>query len=115
MSRFGVFTINGISYDLDDLTLDEVEAIEESAGGVPFGEMNFGSSKTMKAIAYTLMRRTNPALAMAEVGKVKLLDFAPAEEEMPATGPPAEEAAASENGSELAAAGVPDSAVSIPA
>ena len=34
MSRFGIFKINGVSYDLDDLTLDEVELIEDTAGGV---------------------------------------------------------------------------------
>ena len=83
MSRFGEFTINGTKYDLDDLTLDEMEALEERAGGVPFAELNYGSTKVMKAIAFVLMSRDNPDLDIAEVGKVKILDFVPASEEMP--------------------------------
>jgi hypothetical protein len=110
MSRLGVFTIAGEPYDLDDLTLDEMEQIEENAGGVSFGEMQFGSAKVMKALAFTLMLRTNPALVMADVGKVKVLDFMPPDEEMPDVGPPAE--AADGNGSEPAAAGTLPSAVS---
>lgn len=103
MSRFGVFKINGIEYDLDDLTLDEVESIEDLAGG-SFSSIDFGSAKTMKAIAFTLMRRNRPDLMMDEVGKVKMIDFTSADEEVPETGPPGEEAP-SQNGSEHAAAG----------
>ena len=106
MSRFGVFTINGVDYDLDDLTLDEVEQIEERAGAGAFTDMNFGGAKTMKAIAYTLMRRTSPELEWSEVGKVKLLDFMPPDEEVPDSGPPVEEAAENGSASEPAAAGV---------
>jgi hypothetical protein len=112
MSRFGTITINQVVYDLDDLDLDEMEAIEELGGG-EFTELNFGSAKVMKAIAFTLMKRTNPALEMAEVGKIKLISFGEADEEMPDTGPLDVDAAASPNGSEPAAAGVPDSAESI--
>lgn len=110
MSRFGVFNINGVAYDMDDLTLDEVEEIEGSADA-SLSEMDFGSAKAMKAIAFTLMKRSNPALEMSEVGKVKLLDFVQGAEEMPDTGPPAEGETESRNGSVLADSGVPDSAV----
>ena len=112
MSRFGTITINQVVYDLDDLDLDEMEEIEESGGG-EFSELNFGSAKVMKAIAFTLMKRTNPALEMAEVGKVKLIAFGTPDEEMPDTGPPVEAATESPNGSEPVAAGVPDSVASI--
>jgi len=83
MSRFGIFKINGVSYDLDDLTLDEVELIEDTAGGVPFSEVNYGSAKGMKAFAYALMRRDNPEVTLEEVGKVKIVGFETADEEMP--------------------------------
>jgi len=83
MSRFGIFKINGVSYDLDDLTLDEVELIEDTAGGVPFSEVNYGSAKGMKAFAYALMRRDNPDVTLEEVGKVKIVGFESADEEMP--------------------------------
>ena len=83
MSRFGIFKINGVSYDLDDLTLDEVELIEETAGGVPFSEVNYGSAKGMKAFAFALMRRNDPNVTLEDVGKVKIVGFEAAEEEMP--------------------------------
>lgn len=110
MSRFGVFKINGVEYDLDDLTLDEVEAIEDRNGGIPFSDLSFGSAKVMKSIAYALMTRNNPELAWEDVGKVKVIDFAPADEEMPELPPDSE--ATSPNGSEPAAAGVQPSAAS---
>lgn len=113
MSRFGVFTINGIDYDMDDLTLDEVEEIETNAGGAAFTEMNFGAAKTMKAIAFTLMKRRDPGLEMADVGKVKMIDFVQADEEAPDMGPPEEGAEESPNGSAPDAAGVLASAESI--
>lgn len=111
MSRFGVFKINQVEYDLDDLTLDEVEQIEDLAGGA-FSEINFASAKTMKALAFTLMRRNNPDLTMQDVGQVKMLDFIDADEEMPDTGPPAE-TAAEQNGSSPEGSGTPDSVGSI--
>jgi hypothetical protein len=115
MSRFGVFKINGVAYDMDELTLDEVEEIETNAGGedVGFGGLNFGSAKTMKAIAFTLMKRTDPALEMAAVGKVRMLDFVQGDEEVPATGPPVEGAEKSPNGSAPVAAGALASVESI--
>jgi hypothetical protein len=91
MSRFGTFTINGVAYDLDDLTLDEVEQIEELCDGTPFSDLQFGSAKAMKAMAFVLLRRTNSALEYGEVGTVKLIDFLPPDEELPAL-PPDEEA-----------------------
>ncbi len=108
MSRFGLFKINGVEYDLDDITLDEMEVIEEHAGGTPFSQMNFGSAKVMKAIAYTLSRRTDPTIEMSDIGQIKLLDFAPPDEEVPDAGPPAQEG--SEDDSAPADAGVPLSA-----
>jgi hypothetical protein len=113
MSRFGSFKIQGTNYDMDDLTLNEVEEIEGRAGDTAFSELNFGSAKVMKAIAFVLMKRSNPDLTEDEVGAVKVIDFLPADEEMPETSPPEEGEAESQNGSALAAAGVPDSVASI--
>jgi hypothetical protein len=111
VSRFGVFNINGKPYDLDDLTLDEVEAIEDRCGGAAFSNLNFGSAKTMKAIAFTLLSRDDPNLAYEDVGKVRVIDLAGADEEMPDLPPDSE--GKSPNGSEPAASGVPPSAASI--
>ena len=115
MSRFGSFKIQGTTYDMDDLTLNEIEQIEELAGGVSFSEVNFGGALGMKAIAYTFLRRTNPEVTMEEVGNIRVIDLLPADEEMPETSPPDEGEAETEsqNGSELADAGAPGSVVSI--
>ncbi len=83
MSRFGKLRIEGVEYDLDDLDLNEIEEIENQAGGVPFSEINYGAAKGMKAFAYVLMRRSNPEITMDEVGKVKIVAFDTPDEEMP--------------------------------
>lgn len=115
MSRLGTFTINGKEHDLDDLTLDEMESLEELAGGTAFSELNFGSAKTMKAIATVLLRRDNPTITAEEIGRVRLIDFLPPDEEVPETGPPSDlaESESQPNGSAPDAAGVQDSVASI--
>ncbi len=104
MSRFGTFNINGEAYDLDDLTLDEVEAIENLCGGSAFSELNFGSAKAMKAISYTLLRRNHPEITMDEVGNVKMVDMMPPDEEQPPLPAPGEAENTNESG--LAESGV---------
>lgn len=108
MSRFGIFKINGVTYDLDDLTLDEIELIEETAGGIPFSEVNYGSAKGMKAFAFALMKRNDPNITLEDVGKVKIVGFDSPEEEMPELPPvpsATPEAGESPNGSEVADSG----------
>jgi hypothetical protein len=122
MSRFGIFRIQGTEYDMDDLELDEMELVEDTTaqllgkapGEVSFSELNFGSSRVMKATAYVLLRRNNPDITLADVGQVKVIDFLPADEEMPETSPPdeGEQGTVDLNGSGLAGSGVLDSAVS---
>lgn len=110
MSRFGTFTINNKAYDLDDLTLDEVETIEDLCGGLSFNELNFGSAKTMKAMAFTLMRRDQPDLQMEDVGRVKVIDFLQPDEQMPALPPHGDEGPQSESAPD--GSGIPPSVVS---
>lgn len=88
MSRFGALVINGERYDLDELTLGEAEEIEELAGGIPFAELSFGSAKVLRAYAYVLMRRRHPEISLEEVGRVRLLELLPPDEEMPQFPPP---------------------------
>ena len=112
MSRFGIYKIDGVQYDLDDMTLDEMEAIEEACGGTPFGELNFGSAKTMKAIALTLIRRSNPDATIESIGSTKMIDLIPADEEQPPL--PPGEGAESQNGSDREGSGAPASPAPIP-
>ena len=111
MSRFGVFTINEVAYDLDDLTLDEAEEIEDLVG-MPLSDLNYGSAKTMKAIVRVLLKRTNPAVTDEEVGKIKLMTFVDANEEMPDL-PPADSVEENPAVSTPDDSGAPRSVVSI--
>lgn len=110
MSRFGVFKIEGVAYDLDDMTLDEMEAIEETCGGVPFSDLSFGSAKTMKAIALTLLRRKTPEVTLDDIGRIKMIDMLPADEKEPPLPP---DGADSPNGSVRDDSGIQGSPVSI--
>ena len=112
MSRFGVFNINGSEYDLDDLTLDEVEKIEDLCGGVAFSELNFGSAKAMKAISFTLMSRDHPDVTYEDVGSVKMLDMMPPDEKVPPLPPETEDG--SQGDSVQDGSGPPPSLASIP-
>lgn len=63
-----------LSIDLDDLTIDEVEIIEEILDQ-PF-ESAFAPGakrgKAMRALAFVAMRRTDPEVTMDQVGQVKV-------------------------------------------
>lgn len=62
--------INGVDYDIEDLTLDEVEYVEDTCGA-PLDELNFTSAKVLKAFAFVFMRRDEPDLTPEDIGKLK--------------------------------------------
>lgn len=64
--------IEGREYDATDLTLDEVEEIEEACGGVSLEELDLGRAKVLKAIVYTLLKRDDPDVSMDRVGSIRL-------------------------------------------
>lgn len=68
-------TINGRDFDVLELTLDEQEEIEEALGK-PWDEINWSSAKFMKQFAFTLLRRDDPALTLADIGKLTMRQFA---------------------------------------
>ena len=67
-----VLKINGKEYDATDLTLNEVEQIEDLNGGVSLDQLDLGRAKTLKAIVYVLLRRDNPEITLEDAGNVKL-------------------------------------------
>lgn len=64
--------IDGREYDAADLTLDEVEAIEDACGGVSLEQLDFARAKVLKAIVFTLLKRDEPDVTMDRVGAIKL-------------------------------------------
>ena len=110
MSRLGTYKIQGVEYDLDDLTLDEMSEIEELSGGIAYGELNFGSATQLKALVFVLMKRTQPDIRLEDVGRVRMVDFVQPEEKMPKLPP---DGADSPNGSVRDDSGARPSPVSI--
>ena len=68
--------INGKSYSLDDLTLDEAEQLED-AFDASLEEIDFRRTKVIKQVVFLLLRRDNPELTLAEVGQIKVAALAP--------------------------------------
>jgi len=66
-----ILRIEGRDYDATDLTLDEVEEIEETIG-VSLEEIDIGRAKVLKAIVYTLLKRDDPEVTMETVGKIRM-------------------------------------------
>jgi hypothetical protein len=113
MSRLGTFNIDGVEYDLDDLTLDEMEEVENLVDGTPFSEINYGSTRGMKAFSFVLMKRNKPDLTMEEVGQLKVGGFIQPEESMPALPPDGRGDPESQTESPRDDSGAPPSVVSI--
>jgi hypothetical protein len=59
MSVIGTISVNGKAYDLDDLELGELEALEDFMGA-PIGELSLGSVKATIYLVYLIKRRENP-------------------------------------------------------
>ncbi len=67
-----VLKIKGKAYDATDLTLNEVEQIEDLCGGASLDTLDLGRAKTLKAIVYVLLRRDEPDITLEQAGNIKL-------------------------------------------
>ena len=66
-----------LKLDLDSLTIADIEAIEEAAG-CPItwlGNSERPQAKLMRAAAWVVMKRTNPAITWDEVGAIQVSAF----------------------------------------
>ncbi len=64
--------INGTDYDLTDLTLNEEEEVETLCGGEKeLWELNLNDRRTLKALSFVFLKRTDPDLTFAQAGNVK--------------------------------------------
>ena len=81
--------IDGKEYSVDDLTLDELEQLEEAIG-VPFDQMEFGSAKVLKHFAHLLISKSDPTYTLEDAGKLPISALMEEEEEEEDdAGPPA--------------------------
>ncbi len=67
-----------ISIDLDDLTIDEIELLEDELNmpfdgiGKIFADPNAKKAKVLRAIALAVRRRTDPDFPAEKAGKLKI-------------------------------------------
>jgi hypothetical protein len=63
-----------LEFNLDDMTIAELEEIEELIGGDVLEMMTAGTPKMrlLRVLAWVTMRRSNPDLTMDDVGAMKL-------------------------------------------
>lgn len=77
--------IDGRSYDAAELTLNEIEEIEDLCGGVSIEELDLGRARHLKRIVYVLRKRDNPEITLEEAGDVQLKGLVSAEEPVDVT------------------------------
>jgi hypothetical protein len=68
-------TDNTITIDVEDLTIEEIEIVEDVTGRAFDEAFQPGAPKgrLMRALAYVSERRTNPSITLEEVGKRRLV------------------------------------------
>lgn len=66
--------IKGRDYSIDDLTLEEVDEIEELCDAA-LEDLDLRRAKTIRAVVYVLLKRDEPELTLEEVGKVKVAEL----------------------------------------
>lgn len=72
MSQIGTISVNGKAYDLDDLELGELEALEDFMGA-PIGELSLGSIKATIYLVYLIKRRENPEYSLDDARAEKFV------------------------------------------
>lgn len=73
-ARLGELTIDGKSYSLDDLTLGELEGLEDHMG-LPLSQVDVNSARAMKYLVYVVKHREDAAFTLEMAGDVKVTDL----------------------------------------
>jgi hypothetical protein len=87
----GTLAIDGAEFDIGDLDLDDIEFIEDYTGS-SFGDLDWTRAKTLKAVAFVVLRRQRPEFTIEDAGKIKLVSFEAKEDKAPAPADPTEPA-----------------------
>jgi len=73
-------SLDSLTVDLDDLTIEEVEQVEDITG-VPIDELAQQSGRPkgrmLRALAFVVLRRDDPSVTLEDVGKLRLKLGAP--------------------------------------
>ena len=72
MSVIGNISVNGKQYDLDDLELGELEALEDFMGA-PIGELALGSIKATLYLVFLIKRRDDPEYTLDDARREKFV------------------------------------------
>jgi hypothetical protein len=75
-ARLGALKIDGREYPLDDLTLDDLEELEEQMG-VPMDQINWNSAKAMKHAAALIIRRSGREFTLEDAGRITIGSLLP--------------------------------------
>lgn len=73
-SMLGSLRIDGKDYDLDELTLGELEGLEDHMG-LPLSQIDVNSARAMRYIVYTVKVRDEPGYTLDLAGQVRVVDL----------------------------------------
>lgn len=80
MSVIGKISVNGKAYDLDDLELGELEAMEEFMGA-PIGQLDLGSIRATIYLVYLIKRREHEDYSLDDARAEKFVSVKWGDEE----------------------------------
>jgi hypothetical protein len=96
-STLGELKIDGRTYSLDELTLGELEGLEDHMG-LPLSQVDVNSARAMRYLVYTVKLREDPGYTLELAGQVRVVDLLSQDDDER----PTEEAAVEVDAAELA-------------
>jgi hypothetical protein len=73
-ATLGELVIDQKRYSLDDLTLGELEALEDHMT-LPLSQVDLNSARAMKFLVYLVKHREDPNYTLDNAGEVKIVDL----------------------------------------
>jgi hypothetical protein len=95
-STLGELKIDGRTYSLDELTLGELEGLEDHMG-LPLSQVDVNSARAMRYLVYTVKLREDPGYTMELAGQVRVIDLLSQDDDERPTEEAAADADAAEN------------------
>ena len=94
-SMLGELKIDGRTYSLDELTLGELEGLEDHMG-LPLSQVDVNSARAMRYLVYTVKLREDPGYTLELAGQVRVVDLLSQDDDERPTEEAAVEVAAAE-------------------